>query len=299
LSKPKVVIFGAAGFVGRNLSEHLSRTYQVVETDAMESSSPFGNEYIKLDIMDQEGVLRVVSGSDYVVHLAAHALGPSMKDPVMNAKVNIVGTLNILEAARKQGVKKVIFTSASSVVGEAAASPVLEDAPVSPKTPYGVAKLACEHYLRIYGELWNLDYVVFRFFNVYGPHQRSGLIPSLYAKISQGKPVEITGDGKQIRDFIYVKDSLKFFEKAMADDSISKTLLNMGTGKGTAIIDIADTAFKALGKPRSIQYLPARKGEISNFVADTEKLRGTFGFVPETPVEVGVAESIAWLSKNS
>jgi len=298
LAKPKVVIFGAAGFVGRNLSEHLSRAYQVVETDAVDSSAHPGNEYVKLDITDQEGVLRVVSGADYVVHLAAHALGPSMENPVMNARVNIVGTLNILEAARKQGVKKLIFTSASSVVGEAATSPVSEDAPVSPKTPYGVAKLACEHYLRIYGELWNLDYVIFRFFNVYGPHQRSGLIPSLYAKISQGKPVEITGDGRQIRDFIYVKDSMKFFEKAMTDNGISRTLLNMGTGRGMSIIDIADTAYKALGKPRLIQYLPARKGEISNFVADTAKLRATFGFVPETPVEVGVAESIAWLSKN-
>lgn len=299
MANPRVVIFGAAGFVGRNLSEYLGRTYQVVEADTTESKSPFGNEYVRVDVTDQEGVLKVVSGADCVVHLAAHALGPSMTDPVMNARVNIVGTLNILEAARKQNVRKVIFTSASSVVGETAVSPVSESAPVNPKTPYGVAKLACENYLRIYGELWDLDYVIFRFFNVYGPHQRGGLIPSLYARISQGRPVEITGDGKQVRDFIFVKDSLKFFEKAIADDHISRILLNMGTGKGTTIIEVADIVFKALGRPRSIQYLPARKGEISNFVADTKKLREVFGFVPETPIEAGVAESIAWLKKNA
>jgi len=299
LARPKVIIFGAAGFVGRNLSEHLAKAYQVVEADEIESTSLCGNEYVRVDITDQEGVLNVVSGADYVVHLAAHALGPSMMDPVTNAKVNIIGTLNILEAARRHKVKKVIFTSASSVIGETTISPVPEHALARPKTPYGVAKLACENYLRVYGELWNLDYVTFRFFNVYGPHQRNGLIPSLYARISQGKPVEITGDGKQMRDFIYVKDSLKFFERAIADDHISRILLNMGTGKGTTIIEIADIMFKILGKPRAIQHLPARKGEISNFVADTEKLRQVFGFVPETPVEIGVAESIAWLQKNA
>ena len=298
MAEKKVVIFGAAGFVGRNLSEYLSKTYKVVEADAAESSSPFGNEYIRVDITDHEGVLKVVSGADYVVHLAAHALGPSMTDPIMNAKVNIVGTLNILEAARKQNVSKVVFTSASSIVGDTTVSPVPENAPVNPKTPYGVAKFACENYLRIYGELWSLDYVIFRLFNIYGPHQRGGLIPSIHGKISQGKPVEITGDGKQVRDFIYVKDSLEFIEKAIVEDRISRTILNMGTGKGTTIIDVVNIVFKTMGKAPSVQYLPARKGEISNFVADTTRLRELFGFVPETPIETGITETVDWLKQN-
>lgn len=294
----RVVIFGAAGFIGRNLVGHLKDKFQVVESDVNSNNSTVGDKFIEADVTRYDQVLLAIRDSDYVINLAAHALGPSLVDPITNAQINIIGTLNILEAAKVEKVKKVLFASASSVVGEATTTQVSEEVLTNPKTPYGVAKLACEHYFKVYGELWNINYVVFRLFNVYGPYQRDGLIPHLYKEITENRPVKITGDGKQIRDFVYVKDVVKFFEQALIRDSCSKLIVNLGTGRGTMIIEVARMMFDMLGKPLRVEYIPKPKGEISNFIADTTRLREKFGFLPSTPLDIGIAETITWLKEN-
>jgi UDP-glucose 4-epimerase len=297
--REKVVIFGVAGFIGRNLAEYLRDKYQVIGSDIVEPSSKYMDVFIKADITNYHQVLNVVRGSDYIAHFAAHALSPSLTDPITNAMINIIGTLNILQAALTNGIRKILFTSASSVIGETTSSIVSENVLPKPKSPYAVTKLSCEHYFRIYGELWNVNYVVFRLFNVYGPYQKSGLIPNLYTKIVRDEPVEITGDGKQIRDFIYVKDAIKFFEEALKRDDCSKLLVNLGTGRGVKIIDVANILFKLLNKTPRILFIPRQKTEISNFVADTKLLKEKFGFLPETPLEVGIAETINWLKNET
>jgi len=235
----KVLVFGAAGFVGRNLIEKLGREreHELVGSDAVED--PFGGsvKYLKVNVLDRDHVFETVKGSEVIVHLAASPLVASLEDPTSNMKVNVEGTLNILDAARKHGVSKVIYSSASSVVGTPKYNPVGEEHPCNPRTPYAVAKKTCEDYLRVYSELYGLHYVVFRFFNVYGPwqDQKSGaLVPNLYRTLKENKEFQVHGDGSNTRDFIYVEDVADFCCSAVNSD-VKDLTVNMGTGRGTSI----------------------------------------------------------------
>jgi len=187
----KVLVFGAAGFVGRNLVQNLSKgEHELVASDMVEDPFRGAVKYIKLDLLDRSRVLEVAKGYDVIVHFAASPLTYSLEAPLENMRVNVEGTLNILEAARAHRVRKVIYSSASSVVGVVQYNPVDEMHPCTPKTPYGVAKRAVEDYIRVYGELYGLHYLIFRFFNLYGPWQGyagGGLIPSVYRTLKEGR----------------------------------------------------------------------------------------------------------------
>jgi UDP-glucose 4-epimerase len=290
-------VLGAAGFVGRNILNGLKDSeFEITSSDIIDLDS--GTQHIKIDITDLADIKKVVDGVDVVVHLAVHSLTASFKDSLMNANVNIMGTLNILEAARLSNVKKVIFTSASSIIGKVDYSPVDENHPCTPKTPYAVTKLAAEHYLRIYQELYGLNYIIFRFFNIYGPYQTEGLIPILYKRISSNQPIDIYGGGKQIRDYVFIRDVVPFFHRAIKDDSVKNMMLNMGTGKGTSVIEIVNTASRVLGVKPNMNHQPARKGEIDNYVAEIKLLKSVFGKVPSTSVEDGLKETFAWLKSS-
>jgi UDP-glucose 4-epimerase len=159
----------------------------LVASDIRESPH-INAEFIPADLLDFDQVARVVKGSDIVVHLAASPLPVSIEKPRFNARINIEGSLNIMDAARENGVQKIIFSSASSLIGDVKYNPVDENHPATPKTPYGVAKYAIEHYLRVYQELYGLNYLIFRFYNIYGPWQypESGaLIPMVYRKLNR------------------------------------------------------------------------------------------------------------------
>ncbi len=293
----KVLILGAAGFVGRNLLDGLRNSeFDIVTSDIVDIP---GVPHIKVDITDLEDVKKVVNGVDIVVHLAVHQLSASFKDALMNATVNIMGTLNILEASRLADAKKVIFTSASSIIGEVSYNPVDEKHPCTPKTPYGVTKLAAEHYLRIYQELYGLNYLTFRFFNIYGPYQTEGLIPVLYKRLTSNQPIEVYSGGNQIRDYVFIRDMVPFFYKSIKDDSIKNTIVNLGTGVGTRVIELVNKASEILGVKPTINFQPAKKGEIDDYVADVRLLKSIFGTLPSTPVEEGLQETFRWLNSHS
>ncbi len=177
------MVFGAAGFIGRNVVYRLiEEGHDVQATDFVDS--PFGQEvnYEKVDVLDKEAVRGVVQDAKGVIHLAASPLVVSLKKPVENMRINVEGTLNIMDAARESSVDRFIFSSASSVVGDIEYSPVDEVHPCTPKTPYAVAKYTIENYLRVYGEIYGFDHMIFRFYNIYGPYQfpeSGGLIPMI------------------------------------------------------------------------------------------------------------------------
>jgi len=294
----RVLVTGASGFVGRNLVPQLSANPKIEVTASDTVSSASDPNVSFLDVTDDAATSKALRGIDVVVHLATHQLVPSLSDPRQNAKVNIIGMLNILEGARVANVRKVIFTSASSIVGEVSYNPVDEKHPCEPRTPYGVSKLACEHYLKTYQRLFGLDYVIFRVFNIYGPHQRDGVIPSIYHKINNDLEVDIYGDGGQMRDFVFIGDIGEIFAEAIVGE-IKNLTVNIGTGKGVTILDLAKLAWKIIGKDPKLKFHPPRPGEIQNFVADTRLLKSAFGITPQTDIEEGLHRTFDWLAKAS
>lgn len=289
----KILILGSEGFVGNNLVHGLSKNHEIHCADIVEHSSH--ENYVQFDVTDFQSVIKTIKDVDVVIDLVAHTLVSSLEGPIKNAEVNIIGLLNILEACKNNNIKKLIFTSASSLIGEPKTFHVYEDHTALPKTAYGVTKLASEHYLRLYSELYGIDYVVFRFFNIYGPYQKNGLIPTLYNRIIKNEPLTIFGKGDQVRDYVFIKDIIPFFEKSCVTNSGKNSVYNMGTGKGTTIKEIIDIMTKILKIEPKIEYKPERPGEIGNFVADSSKLNSSFDSVPNTSVENGLEETIHWL----
>ena len=293
----KVLIIGSEGFVGNNLVDGLSKNHEIICADQLENSNH--KNYHQLDVTNLDEVQKVVNNVDVVIDLAAHSLVSSLDGSITNAKVNIIGLLNILESCRKNQIKKIIFTSASSLVGEPKTFKVSEEHPATPKTAYGITKLTSEHYLRLYSELYGLKYIVFRFFNIYGPYQKNGLIPSLYNRIISKQPLTIFGKGDQIRDYVFIKDIIEFFEKAISSTITDNQILNMGTGEGTTIKELIEVLSNIMQVTPKLDYKPERLGEIGNFVADTEKLDKIFGAIPTTRINTGLSETIAWLKENT
>jgi len=295
----KIAVFGASGFVGRNVIEALKEADMEIAASDIKGIDIEGVDFVKADLLDYNEVSKVVKGSDVVIHLAASPLHVSIEKPKLNARINIEGTLNIMDAAGEQGVKKIIFSSASSLIGEVKYNPVDEKHPCNPRTPYAVAKHCIEHYLRVYQELYGIDYLVFRFFNIYGLWQypeSGGLIPIVYKKLTTEGSFNVFGDGLQTRDFVYVGDVADFYLKAIRKD-IKNEIINLGTGKGATIKEVVEIAGEILGIEPKINYLSSRAGEIDNFVADTKKLKESFGSVPETRLRKGLEMTFEWLGK--
>lgn len=294
-----VAVFGASGFVGRNLLDELAETdHTVYACDVEPLECAHENvEFCEVDITDEQAVEEVVSKVDTVAHLAAHPLPASTEDPKRDAEINIVGTLNVLNAAREYDVEKVFFSSASSLVGEVETVPVPEDHPANPQSPYGVAKHAVEEYLAVYNDLYELNYLVFRLFNVYGPYQppESGaLVPVVMSRLAQDKGVFVTGDGSQTRDFIYVRDITELIVEGLEGD-VKNEVVNMGRGVEAEILDAIERIADVVGVNPKIDRKPERPDEIDDFYADMSKCERLFGRVPDTDFETGLGLTYEWM----
>jgi UDP-glucose 4-epimerase len=297
----KTAIFGASGFVGRNVVEALKEANMKIAASDIKEMDIEGVDFIKADLLNYDEVSKVIKDCDVIIHLAASPLPFSLENPKLNARINVEGTLNIMDAAREHNVEKIIFSSASSLVGEVKYNPVDEKHPCNPKTPYAVAKYCIEHYLRVYEELYGLNYLIFRFFNIYGPWQypeSNALVPMVLNKILKGEEVLVFGDGSATRDFIYVGDAAEFFIKAIQKEKIKNEVVNLGTGVPTAIKEIIDLCGEVTGKTPNLVYKDARPGEIANFSADVTKLKKLFGEVPKTGVKEGLEKTYVWLKEE-
>jgi len=308
----KVIVTGGAGFIGSHLTELLlSREYHVIiidnfSTGKMANIEPLLKsmkvELIQGSITELPLLQNLFQGVDFVFHQAALSSVPrSVENPLSTNKVNITGTLNVLLAARDNNVKKVIYASSSSVYGDTPTLPKREDMVSNPQSPYALTKLVGEYYCRVFHQIYDLPTICLRYFNVYGPRQDSdsqyaAVIPIFIARLSQNKPPTIYGDGKQTRDFTFVKDVIQ--ANIIGAESDACGVFNIGRGENSTLNDLAKTITDLMGKDLQSEYHPPRVGDVRDSLADISKARA-IGYEPQYSLDKGLRETIKRLPSAS
>jgi nucleoside-diphosphate-sugar epimerase len=305
----KYLVTGGAGFIGSNLSEYLiikgkTQIIDDLSTGTLENIKQFKDKinFTEISILDYENLLKLTKGVDYIFHQAALPSVPrSIKNPVATNNVNINGTLNILEAARRNDVKKVIYASSSSVYGDTPILPKQETMKPNPLSPYAVSKLTGEYYCRVYSKVYNIPTVCLRYFNVYGPRQNpyseySAVIPKFITAILKQKPPTIYGNGYHTRDFTYVKDVVQANYKA----AISKNegIYNIGYGEQTSLTTLANKIMEITGTEVDTKYEPERPGDVKDSLADITEAKAKINYRPEYDITRGLEETIDWYRKH-
>jgi len=307
----KVLVTGGAGFIGSNLVRALLeagddvRVLDNFSTGNRANLEGLAIEIVEGELRSYERVHNAVRGVEVVYHLGALGSVPrSVQDPLTSNAVNVEGTLNVLLAARDQDVRRVVFSSSTSVYGSSRQLPTTEDSPTDPISPYGVAKLAAERYCISFSRVYeSFESVVLRYFNVFGPRQSplsqyAAVIPLFVTAIDEGRPVDVHGDGEQSRDFTYVGNVVDATILAGAASGASGEIFNIAAGSPESVNRIADTIGAILGKPVEKRHLPPRAGDIRNSWADLTKSRSVLGYEPEVGFEEGIRRTIASLSPD-
>lgn len=289
----KVLITGSYGLLGSYLCEKLSKDHKVFGLDLRQG--PYTN--VVGDIQDFNLVERLVSHVDVVIHCAAQtSVAKSVEDPLFDAKNNVIGTLNLLEAAkRSSGLRRFIYVSSAAVYGFPNYVPVDEDHPKKPISPYSVSKLTGELYTTIFHRLYGVPTVCIRPFNVYSEHRNqdsssSGVISKFLYRIARGLPPVIYGDGEQTRDFVNVRDLVDMVVLTMENDDVVGETFNCGTGRGVSINNLARLMISLSGKNLKLKYSGGRLGDIKHSCADIRKAQRVFGYKPKVSLEQGLKE---------
>ena len=296
------LVTGGAGFIGSHLVEGLlARGDQVRVLDNL-SSGKLENlssildqvELLEGDIQDEAIVRQAVAGVDIVFHLAAMVSVPqSMAQPRQAELINSVGTLTILQAAQASGVQRLVLSSTCAIYGDEPALPKTEAMVPCPKSPYAISKLTAEQYCRLFSEAFELETVVLRYFNVYGPRQDpfspySGVISIFVDKMSMGKPVTIFGDGEQTRDFVFVSDVVRANLLAAVVPEAAGQLFNIGTGRAITVNHLFDSLSGILSYTGKPAYQPPRAGDVRHSYADSGRARSVLGWQPRIDLERGL-----------
>jgi nucleoside-diphosphate-sugar epimerase len=300
-------VTGGAGFIGSHLvDEVLRRGHAVRVVDNLSTGrrenlpASRGIEVIEGDISDPAVARRAAAGADVVLHQAAIPSVPrSVEDPAASHRANVEGTLQMLLAARDAGVKRVVFAGSSSVYGNAAVLPKREDMRPHPLSPYALQKLVGEEYCRLFTELYGLETVVTRYFNVFGPRQNpgspySGVISLFIDAMLAGKSPRIHGDGQQTRDFTYVEDVVQGVLLAAERPGVSGRVLNVAAGGRVSLLDLVH-ALQAIMQTTVDPILgPPRAGDVRDSAADISEARRLLGFAPQTTFADGLRHTVAW-----
>lgn len=299
-----ILITGGAGFIGSHLSDALlAKGYAVRVLDDLSTGRRLNlqldNPRLQLiegDVADAALVARAVEGCQAVVHLAAVAsVQASVEDPVRTHQSNFIGTLNVCEAMRVAGIKRVVFASSAAVYGNNGEGQAIdEDTPKAPLTPYAVDKLASEQYLDFYRRQHGLEPVVFRFFNIFGPRQDpsspySGVISIFCERALNGTPINLFGDGEQTRDFLYVADLVAVLVQALEQAQVQEGAVNVGLNRATTLNQLLDALRKVVGPLPEVNHGPARAGDIRHSRADNARLLARFDLPEPTPLADGLA----------
>jgi UDP-glucose 4-epimerase len=309
------LVTGGAGFIGSTLVDRLLAEGHSVDVVDNLSTGSLANlaearamgagrfHFHQLDVRSEDLVrLMQRRKPEVVYHLAAQAdVRVSVKDPVFDADVNVLGSLRVLEGARLTGSRKVVFASSGGTIyGDVSELPIKESAPQHPLSPYGVAKKAVGDYLFAYRELHGLEYAALALANVYGPRQdpngEAGVVAIFAGKLLAGEPCLVYGDGKQTRDFVYVDDVVDAFSRA--GERGSGLLCNIGTGQETSVNDLYAAMAKNAGVKAPPVYAPARPGELQRSVLDPTRAAIHLGWKPWTSLEEGTAAVLAWAQRN-
>jgi UDP-glucose 4-epimerase len=290
-----VLVTGGAGFIGSHIADALCPDNDVRIFDTFaggdRANCPDEATVIEGDVRDEAAVEAAVDGVDIIFHEGAIvSVSQSVDDPTLSHAVNVDGTLTVLEAARREDAR-VVFASSAAVYGMPTSLPVSETAAKEPTSPYGLEKLAGDHYCRLYADLYGLPTVALRYFNVYGPRQSggdyAGAITAFTGQARAGGPLKIHGDGTQTRDFVNVADVVQANLLAATTDATGEAF-NVGTGAATTVTDIAETVRDQIAPSADIEHVAPRRGDIRDSVADIGKARERLGYEPTVSLDEGL-----------
>ena len=309
----RCLVTGGAGFIGSHLVENLLKQgHSVRVLDNFETGSRANLaewqkeiEIVAGSVEDVDTVNRVVRGTDWIFHEAARVSVPqSIEDPAGAHSVNSTGTLNILIAARNSGVKRVVCASSCAIYGNAPELPKREDMLPSPQSPYAVTKLALEHYCNMFFNLYNLEAVSLRYFNIFGPRQNplaqyAAVIPIFVRNMLQQKPSTIYGDGEQTRDFVFVQDCVSANLLAAQSAYAPGNVYNVGSASQISVNELFVMIQKITGSEIPAVHEAARMGEVLHSCSDTSRAREHLNFRPAFDLEKGLELTVDWYRRNS
>jgi UDP-glucose 4-epimerase len=315
----RVLVTGGAGFIGSHVADRfLAEGYPVTIIDNLSSGRrenlPARATFHELDIRSPEAADLVRSGGfDVIAHLAAQIdVRKSVEHPVLDAEINILGTLNLMEAVRLSGrmaMTRVVFSSTGGAIyGDAAIPPHVEDVPKEPDSPYAIAKHSVEQYLSYYARVHGLRAVAVRFSNVYGPrqdpHGEAGVVAIFCGRLLAGQALTVFGDGNQTRDYVYVGDVADAMLRATQYDppkgaGMNARAFNIGTGVPTSVVGLASTLMTVAGRTVPVEFAPARPGELQESSLTIEKAAAELGWRPAVSLSQGLANTLAWTRQQA
>jgi UDP-glucose 4-epimerase len=302
----KVLVTGGAGFIGSHIVEHLLRAgHGVGVVDDLSTGRrqhvPSGVDFFELDIGGALDPVFAAFHPDAVVHQAAQvSVSFSMRQPERDARTNILGSINLLEACRRHGVRKVIYASSAAAYGPLETLPLREDLRPQPVSCYGASKYAVEHYLRTAGIEWGLEWAALRYANVYGPrqdpHGEAGVVAIFANHLLEGRAPTIFDDGELTRDYVFVEDVAASNAMALAADlrGHPDPIFNVSTGAGTSVNRLFQLLREAMGSTIDAVYGPPRPGDVRHSLLDSAKLRSTLGWKPSVQLPDGLRRTAAF-----
>jgi UDP-glucose 4-epimerase len=304
----RILVTGGAGFIGSHLVEALvARGHRVRVLDDLSSGRLAnlravrrGIEFLKGDCADPAVARKAVEGRDVIFHEAAvPSVARSVDDPALSHRANATATLSLLVAAREAGVRRIVYAGSSSVYGAERGLPKRESMPTRPLSPYGVAKLLGEHYLRVFSELYGIETLTLRYFNVFGPRQDpsspySGVISLFTTAMLARKTPVIFGDGRQSRDFTYVDNVVEANLLALDAKGLRGQTVNVATGRRISLLRLLAAVARETGRPARARHEPARPGDVRHSLADVTAAKRLLGYRPSVDFETGLARTVAW-----
>jgi len=308
----KIVITGGAGFIGSSLARALvARGDQVWVLDNFSSGKRENLQdladklvVVEGDILDAAALDRVLAGADVVFHEAAIPSVPrSLAAPVASHNANATGTLNVLEAARRCQVRRVVYAGSSSAYGEPPSLPVVETMAPAPLSPYAVSKLAGEHYCRVYARVFGVEAVILRYFNVFGPRQDpnsqyAAVIPRFITAALDDRSPTVYGDGEQSRDFCFIDNVVEANLRAADAEGASGKVFNIACGTGTSLNRVLGLLGEALDRPVVARYEPGRAGDVRHSLADISQARAVLGYPAAVDFVTGLQRTLAWFRQG-
>jgi len=306
----RYLITGIAGFIGSTIAHALvEQGHDVSGIDNL-STGNLDNladiassvSFQKADLQDLPAMQKACEGMDYVLHLAAVASVPrSVKDPVGSHNSNINGTLNLLLAARDAKVKRVVYSASSSAYGDQPTQPKHEDMLPSPLSPYAVQKLTCEYYIQSFCNVYGMEGVCLRYFNIFGPRQAadspySGVIAQFIFKMMAGETPTIFGDGSTSRDFTFVQNAVNanLLACTAPKEIATGRVFNVGTGHSHTLNQLYDALANILGFEHKPNYGPTREGDVQHSLASIERATSELGYKPQADFHAGLEKTVAW-----
>ncbi|HVF81255.1 MAG TPA: SDR family oxidoreductase [Flavisolibacter sp.] len=314
----RILITGGAGFIGSNLVEHLLRKPEVqgvrvldnLATGSLKNIEEFQAHpkfsFIEGDIRSYETCLKACEGMDAISHQAALGSVPrSINDPLTSNEVNVTGTLNIFTAAKESGIKRIVYAASSSTYGDHPGLPKVEDKIGNPLSPYAVTKYVNELYAKVYANLYGLELIGLRYFNIFGPKQNpagpyAAVVPLFIKAVLNNEPPTINGDGEHSRDFTFVGNAVLANELALftTDSEAVNGAYNIACGEQTSLNNLFESLKGIAGSDLAPVYGPERKGDVKHSLADISKAQNLLGYKPGTTIREGLRPTFEWYRKQ-